>query len=295
MEQTLNSEKRLTGLIKQELAEDIKNYGDKRRSPIAVREEAKVLEQTTKVADEPMTVILSDKGWVRAGKGHDIDPMTLLYKAGDGYKAHVKTRSNEQVVFLDSNGRSYSLTVHDLPSVRGYGDPLTAHLTPESGAEFTALLGGSAEQKVLLMADSGYGFIVPYEELVSKNRKGKGIINLSTGAKLLPAALLPAAVEPKNLLLAIFSNDARLLIIPMDSIPEMAKGKGKKLFNNKESVVMAVACMPKKATLTLSVGKKEVTLAGEELQHYIGEAGQRGSKLPKNMQKEGLSIQVNGL
>jgi topoisomerase-4 subunit A len=299
IEQTLNSESRLKALIKKELTEDMKKYGDKRRSPIAVREEAKVLDITTKVADEPMTVIMSAKGWIRAGKGHDIDPLTLTYKSGDSYRAHVKTRSTEQVIFLDSNGRSYSLPVQNLPSVRGYGDPLTASLTPESGAEFTAVLGGSSEQKTLLAANSGYGFIVPFEELISKNRKGKGIINLGAGAKLLPASVLPEGKDLKDLYLALLSSDHRLLIIAADGIPEMGKGKGKKLFgistqafSNKESELVATAWLPKKTKMTLIAGKKQIVLGLEELKHYMGEAGHRGSKLPKSMQKEGVVLVV---
>lgn len=299
IEQTLNSDTRLKNLIKQELTDDIKTYGDKRRAPIAVREEAKILEMITKVADEPMTVILSNKGWIRAGKGHDIDVTTLSYKSGDGYKAHVYTKSNEQVTFLDSNGRSYSLPVQNLPSVRGYGDPLTASLTPESGAEFTTVLAGSDSQKLLLVASSGYGFVIKIAELYCKNRKGKGIINLSQGAKLLPALMLPANQELQDLSLALLSSDYRLLIIDGDTIPEMAKGKGKKLFGistqafvNKESELISSIWLPKKAQLVLSLAKKQLVLAGTELEHYMGEAGQRGSKLPKPMQKEGLELSV---
>jgi topoisomerase-4 subunit A len=299
IEQTLNSSQKLTDLVKKEIAQDIKDFGDKRRSPIAVREEAKVLEITTKAPDEPMTVILSDKGWVRAGKGHDIDPLTQTYKSGDGYKAHVKTRSNDQVIFLDSNGRAYSLAVSVLPSMRGYGDPLTAHLSPESGAEFTAVLAGNNEQRALLAANTGYGFIVKYEELISKNRKGKGIMNLGTDAKLLPAAPIPEGQAIKDLSLALLSSDHRLLIIAADTVPEMAKGKGKKLFGisgqafaNKESLLIAAVWVPKKAALVLSSGKKQVTLKGADLQHYYGEAGHRGSKLPKNMQKDDLILQI---
>jgi topoisomerase-4 subunit A len=299
IEQTLNSETKLKNLIKKELTEDMKNYGDKRRSPIAVREEAKVLEITSKVPDEAMTVILSDKGWIRAGKGHDIDPLSLSYKSGDGFKAAVKTRSNEQVIFLDSNGRSYSLPVQNLPSVRGYGDPLTASLAPESGAEFTALLSGVDTNKALLIANSGYGFIVPFAELWCKNRKGKGIINLSAGAKLLPARVMPEGAELKDLYLALLSSDYKLMIIKGEEIPEMAKGKGKKLFGigtqafaNKESELLAALWLPKKSKIVLDNGKKQVELTSEEMKHFVGEAGQRGAKLPKPMQKEGVTITV---
>lgn len=301
IEQILNSESKLKTLIKEEILADVKTYGDKRRSPIIMREEAKVLEQSVKSPDEPMTVILSDKGWVRAGKGHEVDPNSLSYKTGDSYKAHVNTSSNEQVVFLDANGRAYALAVNSLPSVRGYGEPLTSRLSPESGASFISVLAASIEQKVLLVANSGYGFLVPFSELLVKNRKGKQIVNLAAGANLLPGLLLPMEYDLKSLSLLIASNDQRLLIIPATEIPEMAKGKGKKLFGisaqalaNKESLVTGVYWLPKKAQVALSTGKKQVVLTKDELQHYLGEAGHRGSKLPKNMQKEGLIIQILG-
>lgn len=299
LEQILGSESKLRNLIKQEILEDIKKYGDKRCSPLMIREEAKILDQSTKAPDEPMTVILSDKGWIRAGKGHEVDPLSVSYKTGDAFKAAVKARSNDQVVFLDSKGRSYSLLVNSLPSVRGYGEPLTSRLSPEPGAVFTNVIGANNDQKVLLVSNSGYGFLVPYEELLVKNRKGKLIVKLAEGASLLPALTLPADAVLKDLSLVIASSDHRLLIIPASEIPEMSKGKGKKLFGistqafiNKDSLVTAVAWLPKKRTLSLDTGKKKVVLTKEELKHYIGESGHRGSKLPKSLQKEGLFIEV---
>lgn len=299
LEQTLGSESKLRNLIKKEILEDIKKYGDKRCSPLMVREEAKIMDQSTKAPDEPMTVILSDKGWIRAGRGHEVDPLSVSYKTGDAFKAAVKARSNDQVVFLDSKGRSYSLPVNSLPSVRGYGEPLTSRLSPEPGAVFTNVMCANNSQKVLLVANSGYGFLVPYEELLVKNRKGKLIVKMAEGANLLPALTLPVGADLSDLSLVIASSDHRLLIIPASEIPELSKGKGKKLFGistqafiNKESLVTAVAWLPKKGKLSLDNGKKTFVLTKEELKHYIGESGHRGSKLPKPLQKDGLLIEV---
>lgn len=299
IEQILNSDAKLKGLLKKEISEDVKKYADKRRSPIIMREEAKVLEITTKVPDEAMTVILSDKGWVRAGKGHEVEPQNLSYKTGDKYKAHALTRSNDNVVFLDSNGRAYSLVVNSLPSVRGYGEPLTSRVTPESGASFTNLLSAKNEQKILIVANNGYGFLIPFSELLVKNRKGKQVINLSGGANIACAIALPLEYDVNSLSLVIASSDQRLLIIDAKEIPEMNKGKGKKLFGistsafaNKESLVTGLFWLPANANLCLSLAKKQILLADTDLQHYRGEPGQRGAKLPKNMQKEGLRIEV---
>lgn len=299
LEQILNSDTKLKNLIKEEILEDIKNYGDKRRSPIAVREEAKVLEQTTKIPDEAMTVILSDKGWIRAGKGYDIDPLSLTYKTGDSFKAFARTRSNDQIAFLDSHGRAYSLSVSVLPSIRGYGEPLTSRLSPEAGATFSTVIAATPEQQVLLMANSGYGFLVPFAELLVKNRKGKQIVNLGADAVLQEALLVPEGAKLSDLSLLIASSDHRLLIIPAAEIPEMTKGKGKKLFGistqafaNKESLVIAVAWLSKKSQVSINNGKKDIILTTEDLQHYHGECGHRGSKLPKPLQKDGLVFSV---
>lgn len=299
IEQTLNSDAKLKALIKQEITTDVSTYGDKRRSPIKVREEAKVLEITTKVPDEAMTVILSDKGWIRAGKGHDIDPLSLSYKTGDSYRSHAYARSNDQVAFLDSNGRAYSLVVNSLPSVRGYGEPLTGRLTPESGASFTNVIAAKEDQKILLVANSGYGFFVPFSELIVKNRKGKALVSLAEGATLVPAVVVPSETNLDDCSVLITSSDQKMLLIPAKEIPEMTKGKGRKLFGisseafkSKESLVTGVYLLPKNAQVALTVGKKQVILTPEELQHYKGEPAQRGAKLPKNMQKDGLVIEV---
>lgn len=299
IEQTLNSDSKLKALIKKEIIEDVAKYGDKRRSPIKVRDEAKVLDISTKAPDEAMTVILSDKGWIRAGKGHEIDPFSLSYKTGDSYRSHALSRSNDQVAFIDSNGRSYSLLVSSLPSVRGYGEPLTSKLTPESGASFTSLLAAKEDQKVLLVSNAGYGFFVPFSELLVKNRKGKHLVSLTVGATLLPAVVVPSETKIEDLSVLIVSSDQKFLIFPAKEIPEMAKGKGRKLFGisqqafeSKESLVIGVYLLEKKSKLSLTAGKKEVILTPEDLKHYVGEPAQRGAKLPKNMQKEGLVIQV---
>lgn len=299
IEQILNSDAKLKALIKKEITEDIKTYGDKRRSPIIMREEAKVLEITTKVPDEAMTVILSDKGWIRAGKGHEVDPFNLSYKTGDKYRSHVTTRSNDNVAFIDSNGRAYSLIVNSLPSVRGYGEPLTSRLTPESGASFTSVIAAKEDQKVLLVANNGYGFLVPFSELLVKNRKGKQIVNLPNGATLVPSLVMPAETSIENLSLVIVSSDYKMMIIPAKEIPEMTKGKGKKLFGissqafeNKESLVTGVYWLPLNASVCLTSGKKQTILSESELLHYHGEPGQRGAKLPKNMQKDDVSITI---
>lgn len=288
LEQTLNSEAKLKTLIKKEIEADVKKYGDKRLSPLTVREEAKVLEQISKVPDEPMTVVLSERGWVRAGKGHEIDIAGLNFKSGDKYLAHVQTRSNDQVSFIDSNGRAYSLLVSSLPSMRGYGEPLTSRLTPESGASFSTVIAGGADNKVFIVSNAGYGFIVPFAEFITKNRKGKGLINLAKGARVAACSMLPTDKVDK-LSFALVTNDGRMLVIDASEVPELPKGKGRKLFdiktqefNDGELYLTDGICVPDKTNLIVTSGKKQLDLTAKDLDHYRGAPAQRGSKLPKN-------------
>jgi topoisomerase IV subunit A len=284
LEEILNFPAKLKSLIKKELKEDIKKYGDARRSPLVVRKEAKVLDLTAKIPAEPMTVILSSKGWVRAGKGHDLDPSTLSYKAGDEYKAHIYAKSNLPVVFLDSHGRSYSLLTNSLPSVRGYGEPLTSRVTPEDGAMFNAVLASENEQDLyLLLSSNGYGFILEFAELLAKNKKGKGVMNLSKDASLLsPIKLSDHKLDNKNTLIALITDEAKLLVLPISEVPQMSKGKGKRLI--KTEGLLHACVFDKKAGLLIDAAKKKVELRGKDLEYYIAGLNHRGHKLPKGVQ-----------
>jgi topoisomerase IV subunit A len=288
---TLNSTKRLKTLIKKELKEDIKTHGDHRLSPIVAREEAKALVATISVPVDPVTVILSSKGWVRAGKGHELDPEELSYKAGDEYKSHVLGKTNQAVVFFDSHGRAYTIMAHALPSARGYGEPLTGRVTPEPGAVFTDLLMADVDsQKILLITTAGYGFITQFSELLGKNKKGKAIVNLATGASLLNPIIMPAQAD--DLSIALCSSDGKMLVASIAEIPILSKGKGKKLFGitpnefaEKDIKIVAATLFSKGQKLTVVTGRKKLELGGRELKKYQGQLGQRGSKLPKGCQK----------
>jgi len=283
---TLKSEKRLTTLIKKELTADIKNFGDARRSPITIRETAKVLKQVTKIPSDPMTIILSNKGWIRAGKGHEVDPTTLNYKSGDEYKAHAYGYSNKMAVFLDSFGRAYTVAIHTMPSVRGYGEPLTSRVTPVAGAVFEALLTGADNSKFLLLSSAGYGFCIVFESLLAKNRKGKLIMNLANAATLLQPIYFPVAEELSGYKVALVSSDGRLLVYSLLEIPELAKGKGKKLISLPQDIkLITAAIIPPKKTILIKAARRKLALAPKELKHYIGEIGQRGKALPKGVQK----------
>ncbi len=291
LEKTLSSEQRLKTLLKKELEQDAKTYGDKRRSPIVERSEAKILEEIEKPPTEPVTVILSSKGWIRFGKGHELDPTSLSFKTGDEFKMAVQGRSDQPVVILDSTGRAYTQSVANLPSARGQGEPLTGRVNPPPGAIFECLLMGENSDPILLMSNVGYGFIISFGELVAKNKNGKAIIKVKDGQTLLTALRVP--LERSEALLALVSMDGRLLITPLSAVPEMTKGKGAKLMAVKKgsTISQAIIFMPKHS-LTLSAGKKKLELSPKEWKAYKEDAGSKGQKLPKGFDK-GVQIGIN--
>ncbi|MBB3169653.1 DNA topoisomerase IV subunit A [Simiduia aestuariiviva] len=289
LEKTLGSAVRLKTLVKKELLAVMEQHGDDRRSPIVAREEAKAFSETELMSADPITVVISEKGWIRAAKGHDIDPAALNYKAGDGFKLAVRGKSNQPVLLLDSTGRSYSLASHNLPSARGQGEPITGSLNPPSGATFEGALMGADDERVLLASDAGYGFVAKLADLASKNRAGKALVTLPKGAQIMP----PCAVsEPSTALLAAVSNEGRLLVFPLTELPELARGKGNKIMNipsarlqAREEFLLALAVLGAGDELTVYSGKRHLTLKASDLEHYRGERGRRGNKLPRGFQK----------
>jgi topoisomerase-4 subunit A len=285
----LGSDKKLRNLVRDELIKDAETYGDARRSPIVARAEAKALSETELMPTEPVTVVLSEKGWVRQAKGHDVDPTGLSYKAGDGFKAAAQGRSNQFAVFIDSSGRSYSVAAHSLPSARGQGEPLTGRLTPPPGASFECLLLPDDSSLYVLASDAGYGFVVRGEDLQAKNKAGKALISLPNGAKVLSPKPV-AALEDTSL--AVVTNEGRLLVFAITELPQLAKGKGNKLISipgervaKREEYVVDLAVVPAGASLTLQAGKRPYTLKGSDLEHYRAERGRRGNKLPRGFQR----------
>ncbi|WP_027600803.1 MULTISPECIES: DNA topoisomerase IV subunit A [Pseudomonas] len=285
----LGSDKKLRNLVRDELIKDAETYGEARRSPIVERAEAKALSETELMPTEPVTVVLSEKGWVRQAKGHDVDPTGLSYKAGDGFKAAALGRSNQFAVFIDSTGRSYSVAAHSLPSARGQGEPLTGRLTPPPGASFECLLLPDDSGLYVMASDAGYGFVVKGEDLQAKNKAGKALISLPNGAKVLPPKPV-ASLEDTSI--AVVTNEGRLLVFAISELPQLAKGKGNKLISipgervaKREEYVVDLAVVPAGASLTLQAGKRPYTLKGSDLEHYRAERGRRGNKLPRGFQR----------
>ncbi|MGC1331115.1 DNA topoisomerase IV subunit A [Pseudomonas sp.] len=285
----LGSETKLRKLVRSELIKDAETYGDNRRSPIVARAEAKALSENELMPTEPVTVVLSEKGWVRCAKGHDIDATGLSYKAGDGFKTAAMGRSNQFSVFIDSTGRSYSVASHTLPSARGQGEPLTGRLTPPPGASFECVLLPEDDALYVIASDAGYGFVVKGEDLQAKNKAGKALLSLPNGAKVLaPRPVL----DRENNWLAAVTTEGRLLIFKVADLPQLGKGKGNKIIGipgervaSREEYVTDLAVICDGATLVLQAGKRTLSLKGDDLEHYKGERGRRGNKLPRGFQR----------
>lgn len=289
LEKTLKSAVRLKTLIKSEILEDAESYGDPRRTVIIEREAAQALDESQLVASEPVTVVLSKRGWARAAKGHDIDALALNYKSGDGFLAAAQGRSNQLAMFIDSTGRVYSVLAQSLPSARGQGDPLSGIFKPPDGAEFCGAMIGEADDRYLLASDAGYGFVATLGDLVSRNKAGKAILRVPPGGKAVVPSMVPRDAE---CLIAAVSSIGRLLCFEMDDLPELAKGKGNKLINIPgpkykagEEQLVAAAVVPEEANLLVDTGTRVMTLKWNDLDDYYAERALRGSMLPKGWRK----------
>ncbi len=295
----LGSETKLKKLVRKELLTDAETYGDARRSPIIERAEARALSENELLPSEPVTVVISEKGWVRCAKGHDIDATGLSYKAGDGFKAAAGGRSNQYAVFIDSTGRSYSLAAHSLPSARGQGEPLTGRLTPPPGASFECVLLPDDDALYVIASDAGYGFVVKGDDLQAKNKAGKTLLSLPAGAKVVAPRPLHSRDDDW---LAAVTTEGRLLVFPVRDLPQLGKGKGNKIIGipgervaSREEYLVDLAVLPAGATLTLQAGKRTLSLKADDLEHYKGERGRRGNKLPRGFQRvDGLQVERQG-
>jgi topoisomerase-4 subunit A len=288
LELILGSETRLKTLVKKELKAAAEEFGDGRRSPLVSRGESQAFNEKDLLTAEPITAVLSDKGWIRGAKGHDIDPTTLSYKSGDKFLSAACGRSNQNVFLQDSVGRFYALAGHTLPSARGQGEPATGRLNVSSGALFTDVIMGADDQKVLLGTDAGYGFIAKISDLYTKNRAGKAVVSLPKGAKILS----PKMVNDANALIAAVTNEGRLLVFPIAELPELAKGKGNKIISipgsrlqAREEFVIDYGVVSAGDSLVVHSGKRYLVMKTKDLEHYSGERGRRGHKLPRGFQK----------
>lgn len=297
LEGLLSSDRKLKKLITDEIQEAINDFGDDRRTPIVARKEAQAFSEEDLLSNDPITVVISKQGWIRAAKGHDIDVNGLSYKSGDEFLVSTKGRSNQTLVLLASNGRSYSIKAHTLPSARGQGEPITGRISLEKDATIVSAVLDSEEAYYLIASDAGYGFVAQLKELYAKNKAGKATLSLPRGAQV----MAPVFVQnPEQGRVVAISNEGRMLAFDVASLPQMAKGKGNKMISipsaraaDREELVVALACVQPDDLLIAHAGKRFISFAAKELEEYLGERGRRGLKLPRGLQRiDSLEVKV---
>ena len=288
LEKLLGSDARLKTLVKNELKQDAEEFGDSRRSPLVEREAAKAIDQSELVPSEAITAVISMQGWVRAAKGHEIDPRELNYKSGDSYQSSARGKSNQMMVALDSTGRTYAVPSHKLPSARGQGEPLTSSVSPPVGAVFKSVMMGADSDQYVMLSDAGYGFICNIEDMLTKNKKGKATLSVPKGAQALNSLKLNSIEQD---FIAVVTTSGYLTIYSVGELPELAKGKGVKLINipskllkARDEYVLGATTFKKGQHVLVHSGKRYLRLKGQDLEHYMGERGKRGRKLPKGFQ-----------
>ncbi len=289
LESILGSDELMRNLIKEEIEQATEEFGDDRRSPLVEREESQAFSDKDLLTSDPVTVVLSKQGWIRAAKGHDIDPLSLNYKASDGYKLSIAGRMNQPTILLDSMGRSYTLETHNLPSARGQGEPVTGSISLQKGASIEALAAGKESDQVLLSSDAGYGFVTSIGDMTSKTKNGKAVLTLPKGANI----VAPASIaDSENGLIAAVTSEGRLLVFPVSELPVLGRGKGNKIINipsaraqAREELMLAVAVLNEDQELLIHAGKQYLKMTKSDLEHYRGERGRRGNKLPRGYQR----------
>jgi topoisomerase-4 subunit A len=297
LEGLLSSDRKLKKLITEEIQEAIDDFGDDRRTPIVARKEAQAFSEEDLLSNDPITVVISKQGWIRAAKGHDIDVNGLSYKSGDEFLVSTKGRSNQTLVLLASNGRTYSIKAHTLPSARGQGEPITGRISLEKDATIVSAVLDNEEAHYLIASDAGYGFVAQLKELYAKNKAGKATLSLPKGAQVM--APVPVQDPASGRVVAI-SNEGRMLAFDVASLPQMAKGKGNKMLSipsaraaDREELVIALACVQPNDLLTAYAGKRFISFTEKDLEEYLGERGRRGLKLPRGLQRiDSLEVKV---
>jgi topoisomerase-4 subunit A len=289
LETILKSKARLKRVVRDELRNDEAEFGDPRRSPIVVRESARAMDQSELIPSEAITVVLSEQGWVRAAKGHEVDPRELNYKSGDAYLHGARGKSNQLLVALDSTGRTYAVPAHKLASARGQGEPLTSQITPPQGAGFTGVIMGAENDLHVLASDAGYGFVCRLGDMLTKNKKGKATLSVPVGAR----SLVPQSVNSIDEdYIAVVTTAGHMTVYKVSELPQLGRGKGVKMINipsarvkAREELVLGISVFQPGEHLLVYSGKRYLRLKPGDIEHYSGARGLRGRKLPRGFQQ----------
>jgi len=288
IEKTLSSTSRLKTLIKKELKEDLEEFGDERNSSLTEAEESKAFDEKELISNDPMTVVLSQRGWIRAAKGHDVDAESLQYREGDGYLSSTKARNSQNAVILDNFGKAYSIPIHKLPSARGQGDPVSGSINAQSGAFFSGVVAGTDEDLCILATNAGYGFIAKISDLQTKNKSGKAAINVKGAKPLDPKTI--KSIEDSYIV--SISSEGKMLLIEATDLPILSKGKGNKIISidktkhaAAEDELLHLVVLPKGGSLKLNSGKQHYVIKPNDLNNFVGTRGRKGNFLPKGFRR----------
>ena len=288
IEKILGSSSRLKTLLKKELKEDLEEYGDARNSDLVEAEEAKAFDEKDLISNDPMTVVLSKRGWIRAAKGHEIDPESLQYREGDDFLSSVTARNSQNAVIIDSFGKAFTLPIHKLPSARGQGDPVSSSINSQSGSTFAGVVAGTEEEYCLLAANSGYGFIAKISDLQTKNKSGKAALNTKGAIPLGPEKF----TSLENSYIASITEEGKMLLIDSKDLPILSKGKGnkiinidKKKFESRENKLVFIKTLQKGSDLKIYSGKQSYTVKAKDLENFVGTRGRKGNFLPKGYRR----------
>ena len=288
IEKTLSSTSRLKTLIKKELKEDLEEFGDERNSSLTEAEESKAFDEKELISNDPMTVVLSQRGWIRAAKGHDVDAESLQYREGDGYLSSTKARNSQNAVILDNFGKAYSIPIHKLPSARGQGDPVSGSINAQSGAFFSGVVAGTDEDLCILATNAGYGFIAKISDLQTKNKSGKAAINVKGAKPLDPKTI--KSIEDSYIV--SISSEGKMLLIEAKDLPILSKGKGNKIISidktkhaAAEDELLHLVVLPKGGSLKLNSGKQHYVIKPNDLNNFVGTRGRKGNFLPKGFRR----------
>ncbi len=290
----LGSPKKLTQLIRDEIEKIGEEFDSERRTILVEREAAKAIDEADLTPSETVTVVLSKMGWVRSAKGSQVDAHELSYKAGDKYQHHVVGKSNCNAVFFAEDGRTFSLPAHTLPGARGFGEPLSGKLSI-GNRHCQYVLLDQAKSKYLFVSDVGYGMISEYDNMVSRAKAGKAFLTLGN-AHALPPIRLSDAVK----YLLFITDDAHVLVVDREEIPELGRGKGNKLIQIppkllKEGVKLSeVIPLTGQEVLRFKVGRSKENITPEMWSQWIGPRAKRGKLLPKGMEKyKAIEVESN--
>ena len=271
----------LKALIINELKEDAKKFGDDRRSPIVKRADAQAINEQDMLPADPVTVVLSEAGWIRSAKGHEVDAENLSFRAGDQYLSHAQGKSNQRVYVLDDSGRSYALGINTLPSARGFGEPLSSKLSPASGVGFKQVFIAEDDTEILAMSSKGYGFKTQAKNLDTNAKAGKAFLSLSEGASVMEVSAIESATH-----LALLSSAGRLLLIELDELPVLNKGKGNKLIQlESKDQIVSMTTLNLDEIIQVLAGNQQLKLKRDDLQKYVGKRASKGVLLPRGYQK----------